>query len=241
MLIAECGNNHFGDMNAAKELIRAAKDSGAEAVKFQAFAPGDFKGSMPDSFYEQCALRFDQYMELIGIGKYLRIPVFFSTFNNEMLQLDNFTEYVKLAAWQTNEYSDDVLMEIDADHVIVSINQYRKTLPPLHHSMILYATDYNCKDPILQSLAILQRFYKRPIGLSDHTEGITTCMEAIDLYEVPVIEKHFTLHRNMSYEGQVFRDTVHAADPNEFSQLARYFKKKRQTYKGGNHAVHSMQ
>ncbi len=36
-LIAEIGVNHNGDMNLAKTLIRAAKESGADAVKFQTF------------------------------------------------------------------------------------------------------------------------------------------------------------------------------------------------------------
>jgi len=36
-VIAEAGVNHDGDMNVAKELIDLASDSGADAVKFQAF------------------------------------------------------------------------------------------------------------------------------------------------------------------------------------------------------------
>ena len=38
-LIAEIGNNHEGDIEVAKELIYAAKDSGVDAVKFQAIVP----------------------------------------------------------------------------------------------------------------------------------------------------------------------------------------------------------
>ena len=36
-IIAEIGVNHGGDVSLAKEMIRAAKDSGADAVKFQTF------------------------------------------------------------------------------------------------------------------------------------------------------------------------------------------------------------
>ena len=38
-LIAEIGVNHNGDMHLAKEMIVAAKESGADAVKFQVFKP----------------------------------------------------------------------------------------------------------------------------------------------------------------------------------------------------------
>ena len=34
-VIAEIGNNHQGDVDNAKKLIKAAKSSGASAVKFQ--------------------------------------------------------------------------------------------------------------------------------------------------------------------------------------------------------------
>ena len=36
-LIAEIGQNHNGDMGLAKELIHAAKASGADVAKFQLF------------------------------------------------------------------------------------------------------------------------------------------------------------------------------------------------------------
>lgn len=238
MLIAEAGNNHFGSMNMAKDLIRVAKDCGADAVKFQAFAPGDFEGSMPDDFYQQCALDFQEYMTLIDLGKYLKIPVFFSIFNNELLKLDHFTDYTKLAAWQTNQYDAETLAEIDSENSIVSINSSCKDLPPLKNSIILYATDYTDDDPVLERIGILEKFYRRPIGLSDHTIGIDTCKKAIDLYQVPVIEKHFTLTKNMQFGSKVFRDTVHGADPAELYELANYFKLKKQNYAAGRyHAV----
>ena len=36
-VIAECGVNHNGDMNLAKEMIDVAVSSGVNAVKFQTF------------------------------------------------------------------------------------------------------------------------------------------------------------------------------------------------------------
>src|SRR4051794_27219746 len=40
-VIAEAGSNHDGDINAAFDMIDAAADAGADAVKFQVFRPED--------------------------------------------------------------------------------------------------------------------------------------------------------------------------------------------------------
>lgn len=241
MLIAEAGNAHFGNLNLAKELIVAAKDSGCDAVKFQAYKPGDFKGSMPERFYELCALTENQYMELVGVGEYLKIPVFFSIFNPSLLFLDNFTDFKKLSAWQTNEMKMDDWEALDDPSLIVSVNGKCKNFPPLKEATVLYATDYNTNDPILERIGIMQRFYKRPVGLSDHTIGIETCIEAINLYEVPVIEKHFCIEKNMAYKGKVFRDTVHGIEPKEMEVLARYFKEKKTSYKNNQDPIFEVQ
>jgi N-acetylneuraminate synthase len=42
-IIAEIGANHNGDMNIAKMLINSAKESGANAVKFQSWKPGSIE------------------------------------------------------------------------------------------------------------------------------------------------------------------------------------------------------
>ena len=43
-IIAEAGVNHNGDINLAKELIDVAYKSGADAVKFQTWKPGELTG-----------------------------------------------------------------------------------------------------------------------------------------------------------------------------------------------------
>ena len=42
LIIAEVGNNHEGNFNVAKKLIKAAKKSGADAVKLQYIDPDKF-------------------------------------------------------------------------------------------------------------------------------------------------------------------------------------------------------
>lgn len=55
LLIAEIGVNHNGDMDLAKEMIFAAKETGADAVKFQTFKADSLvsKGT-PKVKYQKC-------------------------------------------------------------------------------------------------------------------------------------------------------------------------------------------
>ena len=43
-IIAEAGVNHNGNVDFAKQLIDVAYDSGADAVKFQTWVPGELTG-----------------------------------------------------------------------------------------------------------------------------------------------------------------------------------------------------
>jgi len=89
----------------------------------------------------------------------------------------------------------------------------------------MYATKYyTVVDKIDLSLLPLLGIINENYGYSDHTCDYTNCIRAVRDYGATVVEKHFTLEKNVSFEGRVFRDTVHGATQEEVYKIAQAIK-----------------
>lgn len=233
MLIAELGCNHFGSMAKAKEMIRVARESGADVVKLQAFEAGDVAwwGSMPPNFYQEVAFSLNQHVELIDYGKSIGAEIAYSVFTGGALELNirNRTRISKYSARQAR------FAPINRRGVIVSVSETDSSPPPgLAHPAIcqvMLATRYQDHDgredyDFLRSAIwkheALEMMLRRPVGWSDHLRKITMTLSAIAASSPPVVEKHFVLEedRGRQWAGVTFRDTVHAAGPKDFERLA---------------------
>ena len=68
-IIAEIGWNHMGDNTLAKEMIKSAKENGANTVKFQYWDPAHLKSGVWDKdgrreIYNKAALTEEKVIEL---------------------------------------------------------------------------------------------------------------------------------------------------------------------------------
>lgn len=97
-IVAEIGCNHNGNVELAKEMMKRAKEAGADAVKFQSFVPenlvskyapkaeyqkqNDGNGSQLDML-KKLALTEDEYLELVKYAKNLNIGIFSTPFDSD--------------------------------------------------------------------------------------------------------------------------------------------------------------
>lgn len=224
-LIAECGNCHFGNFQTAKEMIKVAKESGADLVKFQAIDPEFVApfGSMPKAFYEHVAFSLDQYIELVQVGNYLNIPVFFSVFGTGNIRMvATHTFFHKVSAKQSPNFQFTDFM--DKDSTFVSCNPIYGLPPLLEKAKIMYATEYLPHFVEFGDIHSLSEHFNRVVGYSDHTVGVKNCVLAVQEHGCDVVEKHFTLEKDYNWEGAPFRDCIHSVLPKEFEQLAKAMK-----------------
>jgi sialic acid synthase SpsE len=84
MIIAEIGQNHCGNMELARLLIREAKEGGADLAKFQLYDHKVLYGDNPN--IPNVELSFDQARMLFDYGKEIGIEVFFSVFDIERVR-----------------------------------------------------------------------------------------------------------------------------------------------------------
>ena len=235
-VIAEIGNNHEGDFGQAKELLLAAAEAGADAVKFQSITPQKLVTSDQKDRIKQLqkfSLSWDQFAELSELADKENIVFFSTPFDLEAVdRLDQIQEIFKVSSGD-NTFSDllkkvarkgkptlistggmtrDAVIRL---HQIFSSSSPKAPEVVLLHCVSLYPT----LPPDAQLWRIkwlFDNFKELTIGYSDHTLGIEACKIALTL-GARVLEKHFTLNKKQSD----FRDHQISADPKEMVELVQ--------------------
>lgn len=210
-IIAEVGNNHEGSISLAKFMILSAQRAGADLVKLQAGKAAGFARTADRiKYYKRFELGLQGYISLLKFGEKIGIPVFFSIWSPEMERLRGMEKWHKIPARQ---YNRENLGRYDYHNTFISIPENAangKILGiPLH-----VVSEYPAYDAKLENIKVLKMRYGEPVGYSDHTIGISTCITAVRNFGAQVIEKHFTLGEIK--KKSKFRDHIHSATFEEF-------------------------
>lgn len=223
-IIAEAGVNHNGSFELAKKLIDAAAEAGADCVKFQTFKAdtivsksakkADYQKKTTDAAESQyqmlkrLELSESDHREL---QKYCRKKgiMFLSTpFDVDSIDfLDSLgLECFKIPSGEITNLP--YLRKVNSKHkpVIMStgmatLNEIKEALAVLKNckvSLLHCTTEYPCpfESVNLKAIQTMRGEFHVPVGYSDHTKGIEVPIAAVAM-GAKIIEKHFTLDRNM--------------------------------------------
>lgn len=227
LIIAEAGVNHNGDIKIAKQMIDAAADAGADIVKFQTFKAEDLvtrsakkaeyqlqttsKEESQLQMLKKLELSLGDHLELIKYAKERQIGFLSTPFDLDSLQLliDVGIDTIKLPSGEITNYpllkksaetgkkiilstGMSNLEEIKSAVKVLKINGAGEII--LLHCNTQYPTPF--KDVNLNAMQTMAEATGLSVGYSDHTNGIEVPIAAVALGAC-IIEKHFTLDRNM--------------------------------------------
>lgn len=225
-IIAEAGVNHNGSIGMAKRLIDAASDAGADAVKFQTFkAEALVTKDTPLAGYQQKNLgeRKPQqamlkklelkYNDFVAIKKYCdrKGIIFLSTAHcdDAIDFLDPLLPIFKIASGDLVNLPFLIKVAKKKKPIILStgmasLNEVSEAVNAIrkegnHKITLLHCTtNYPCplEDVNLKAIVTLKKEFNLPVGYSDHTLGIEVSIAAVAMGAC-IIEKHFTLDKNM--------------------------------------------
>lgn len=232
LIIAEIGNNHEGNLTLAKKMIKLAKKSGADAVKFQTFNTSDYVSEIIDpSRFEMLSrfeFKFDQFKSLKEYANKLGLIFISTPFDiNSARNLSSIVDAFKISSSDLNffklidvvcEYNKTIILStglaglLEIKKTLNYIQKYRSLdKVALLHCVSKYPTPNN--EANLNNILSLKKLVNT-IGYSDHTIGIDAPLCSIPL-GARIIEKHFTIDNNFSN----FRDHKIALNPHDFSEM----------------------
>src|SRR5687768_4300143 len=220
LVIVEAGINHEGQLDKALQLVDAAADAGAELVKFQChitakemiptdMTPGAISREKLWDIIKRCELTEQEELQVQAHCRQRGILYLSTPFSREAADR---LEHMGLPAFKigSGECNNLPLLEHiaakgkpmilstgmnDLASVQRSVAVIRKAGVPLAlmHCTSMYPTPY--EQVRLGAIQDLQRtFPDVPVGLSDHSLNIWTCLGAVAL-GAAVLEKHFTFSR----------------------------------------------
>lgn len=226
-IIAEAGVNHNGDIETAKRLVDVAAMAGADAVKFQTFKAenlvcknarkADYQMETTDQeesqfdMLKKLELTSAMHEQLIQYCKQKNIMFLSTPFDIESLHylIALGCEIIKIPSGEITNYpflkeAGKIKKRIILSSGMSTLEEVMDAVKVLKmsgssdvtvlHCNTEYPTPYG--DVNLRAMHTLKAELGIPAGYSDHTQGIEVPIAAAAL-GAAVIEKHFTLDKNM--------------------------------------------
>ncbi|HLY08071.1 MAG TPA: pseudaminic acid synthase [Planctomycetota bacterium] len=244
-VIAELSANHNHEMDQAVQLVHAAKDAGADAVKLQTYTPDTLtlrseaevfrvkKGSLWEGrtlydLYSDAYMPWDWQPKLKEIADRIKIDLFSSPFDPTAVE---FLERMGVPAYKIASFEivDLPLIERVArtgkpmilSTGMATLEEIEEAVGAARRAGATQIVLLKCtsaypapaEEMHLRTIRHLGETLGVPVGLSDHTLGISVPVAGVALGAC-VVEKHFTLSR--SRPGP---DSAFSLEPAEFRAM----------------------
>lgn len=249
-VIAEAGVNHNGRLDLALELVKQAKEAGADCVKFQTFkAERVVTKESPKAAYQlkvtsqkesqldmlrKLELRSEDYQKIIEFAKECGIHVLSTPYNEEdadfleSLGFDAFKiasgQLVELAFLKHLAAKKRPLILSTGMGTLAEVSEAVETIRGAGNEQMVilqcttnYPSDLN--EANIKAMITMKNALNVQVGYSDHIPEDYACFAAVAL-GATVIEKHFTLDKNM--DGP---DHSSSLDVQEFTHLVEGIRK----------------
>lgn len=227
LIIAEAGVNHNGSLENAKKLVDAAKFSGVDIVKFQTFDVNSMVSKNADMAEYQkentgkvnsqkemlleLALTKTEFRELSAYCAAQNIKFLSTPFDIESIhflnelgcdiwkipsgEITNYPYLVEIAKTGKPIILSTGMCELhEIDAALVILKKQCAGEIALLHCTTEYPTPY--ADVNLKAMLTMKDKFGLRVGYSDHTKGIEVPIAAVAM-GATIIEKHFTLDKNM--------------------------------------------
>lgn len=246
LIIAEAGVNHNGSLELAMKMADEAKASGADIVKFQTGIPekvisrfaekADYQKKTTGSSESQLdmvrklMLKFDDFIRLKHHCEEIGIKFLSTPFDLDSI---DFLDKLGCELWKipSGEITNlPYLLRIARTKKPILLSTGMSTLEEVRQAMNILTsngsgtitllhctTEYPAPftDINLKAMLTMRNEFACEVGYSDHTPGIEAAIAAAAL-GASVIEKHFTLDRNMTGP-----DHKASLEPGELCEMVR--------------------
>jgi len=212
-VIAEAGINHNGSLKTAKQLIRKAKSSGADAIKFQTFKASDLTSKRSLYFKILQKLEFDSndFEELVDYSKSNHLIFLSTPFSLDAVDLLTRLKVpaIKIASGDLTHFpliryaarkmkpmiiSTGMATFEEVKDSVNAIQAMKNKKIIIMHSVSGYPTPEN--EVNLKVIDQLKIKFPYPIGYSDNGSSDLVPLVAVSR-GAKIIEKHFTLNKKM--------------------------------------------
>lgn len=246
LIIAEAGVNHNGSLELAKKLALTAKNCGADIVKFQTakldllvsrhahmadYQKKNVGAEMSQrDMLKKLLLTYEEFTELAAYCREIDVCFLSTPFDMESI---DFLEKLGCSMWKvpSGEITNlPYLEKIARTHKktvlstgMSTLDEVREALSVLEANGAGEITLLHCttqypapfEEVNLNAMLTLRSEFGKEVGYSDHTAGIEIPIAAVAM-GASIIEKHFTLDRNM--EGP---DHKASLEPDELQAMIR--------------------